>query len=58
MPALQSALELQSVTHAGMPGPQEVVPGQSLSLPQPLQMPPGAVRLQVLMPGQSASTRH
>ena len=53
----QSALEVQSRWQA--PTLPQVVPvGQSLSVPQPVQMPPGAVVVQVLRPGQSELVRH
>ena len=53
----QSAFVAQSRWHA--PTLPQVVPeGQALSVPQPLQMPPGAVVEQVLMPGQSEFVRH
>lgn len=53
----QSALVVQSRTHE--PNMLQLVPeGQSLMVPQPPQMPPGAVAVHVLMPGQSALVRH
>lgn len=56
-PPRQSASVVQSRTQA-LKVPQVVPEGQSLSVPQPLQMPPGAVVVQVLIPGQSVLSRH
>ena len=51
LPAEQSASVWQSRTHAPT-WPQVVPVGQSLSVPQPLQTPPGAVTVQLERPGQ------
>lgn len=53
----QSALVEQSRTHAAN-WPQEVPEGHAAPVPQPLQMPPGAVFAQVPVPGQSLLVRH
>lgn len=56
-PPRQSASVVQSRTQA-LKVPHEVPEGQSDELLQPLQMPPGAVVVQVLEPGQSPLMRH